>query len=80
MIRDVGRKAPPRSFGWSPGARVLEVRSPVDGPFPSWRCLAAGTHGTPIPPRWVGVTPLALTSLSLASCVRIHAQMTVSSS
>jgi hypothetical protein len=77
VIRDVTRKAPPRSFGWYPGAHVLEVRSPADAQFAEWRCLASGTYGTPTPPQWVGVNPLCLTSSSLASYVLNHAYITI---
>jgi hypothetical protein len=76
VILDTTRKAPPRSFGWYPGAHVLEVRSAADGQFAEWRCMAAGTYGTPTPPQWVGINSLSLTTSSLASYVLNHAYMT----
>lgn len=73
VIRETTRKAPPRSSAWYPGAHILEVRSPADGQFAEWRCLASGTYGTSTPPQWVGINPLFITTSSLASYVLSHA-------
>ena len=78
VIRDTTRKAPPRTFGWYPGAHVLEVRSPANGQFAEWRCVASGAYGTPTPPQWVGINPLALNSSSLATYMLNHGYMTAS--
>ena len=50
VIRDTKYVAPPRQYLWYTGAHVLEVRSPADGQFAEWRCMATGTYGTPNPP------------------------------
>ena len=77
-IRDTKFTAPPRQFLWYSGAHVLEVRSPADGQFAEWRCLATGTYGTPTPPQWVGINPLQLTPNGLAAYVLNHYYITVS--
>ena len=77
-IRDTKNTAPPRQYLWYSGAHVLEVRSPADGQFAEWRCMATGAYGTPTPPQWVGINPLQLTANGLAGYVLNQYYITIS--
>jgi hypothetical protein len=76
LIRDTKYVAPPRAYLWYSGAHALEVRSPADGQFREWRCLATGQYGTPNPPSWAGLTPLSASPNALAAYVLNHAYVT----
>jgi hypothetical protein len=77
VIRDTKYVGPPRRYLWYYGAHVLEVRSPADGQFIQWRCVATGTYGTPNPPLWLGLNPLTISSNGLAGYVLNHAYMSI---
>jgi hypothetical protein len=76
VIRETKFVAPPRRYTWYDGAHALEVRSPSDGQFAEWRCVATGTYGTPNPPLWAGLNPLSASPNALACYVQNHAFMT----
>jgi hypothetical protein len=70
-------RAPPRTLAWYSGAHSLEVRSPRDGQFSAWRCVASGVNGTAQPPAWAGVNPVAASRNALAAYVLNHCYMSV---
>jgi hypothetical protein len=57
VIHEGSSGGPPRDRFWSPGAHAVHETSTAPGRFTEWRCVKAGTFGTPIPPTWVGVQP-----------------------
>ena len=76
IVRD-RRKAPPRTRPWVAGGHVLDVPAPTDGQFAEWRCVAGGAYGTPTPPVWSGLHPLASRPGALAGYVVNHGYITV---
>ncbi|MDX2038875.1 MAG: glycosyl hydrolase family 28-related protein [Isosphaeraceae bacterium] len=57
VIHEGSSGGPPRDRFWSPGAHAVHETSTAPGRFTEWRCVKAGTFGTPSPPTWVGVQP-----------------------
>jgi hypothetical protein len=78
VIRETRYKAPPRSHLWYAGAHIFEVRSPADGQFSEWRCVASGTYGTANPPLWAGMNPLSSGASSIAGYILTHGYITAS--
>ena len=76
IIRDTKYVAPPRKYPWYAGAHALEVRSPADGQFSEWRCVASGSYGTANPPKWIGLNPLSLSTNGLAAYILNYAFIT----
>src|SRR5262249_16957494 len=46
LIHELGFIGPPRELYWYMGAHALDVRSPVEGQYAEWRCVATGKYGT----------------------------------
>jgi hypothetical protein len=76
VIRDTKYIGPPRQYLWYNGAHALEVRSPADGQFSQWRCVATGTYGTPTPPTWLGLNPISVSPNGLAAYAIFNGYMT----